>query len=171
MKANLGRVVLFGDRSGTWESEAEEGEWAGLHEPWAIVHHVTLHVLLQERNRDAAPHAGRRRTAAELYQKVQVVAQRIVTGRWRAAIARRRADGGASVAQLRKRWEAPGLAVVAPDESTLTVLLFMRRETRTRRRRIRRQSPWLCPSVCVRAPPAPPRARHRVRRALRALCP
>ena len=50
-------------------------------------------------------------------------------------IDRRRQDDGASAAQLRKRWEAPGLSVVAPDTMTMTVVLFMRKETRARWRR------------------------------------
>ena len=133
--ADHGRIVLFGDRSCTWASAAEEGEWAGLAEAFAIVHKGTLHVLLQERNRDAAPNPPGRRTAAQLYQKVQSVAQRIMAGRWKAAVAGRHADGGASVAKLRKLWEAPGLAAVASDESSMTIVLFMRRETRNRWRR------------------------------------
>ena len=36
-----GRIVLLGDRSVSWETEAEQAEWAGLEQPWAIVHKVT----------------------------------------------------------------------------------------------------------------------------------
>ena len=65
-----GRIVLLGDRSAVWDTEAEEAEWAGLEEPWAIVHKATLQVMLEERNRDAAPQPGTRRTAAQLYTTV-----------------------------------------------------------------------------------------------------
>ena len=129
-----GRVALFGDRSGTWASESEEGEFAGLDEPWAVVHKATGHVILEERNRDAAPKAGTRRTAAQLYQKVQSVTQRIVDMRWRAAVAQRRSDGGAAIAQFRRRWEAPGLAVIV-DNAHARLVLFMRDTTRSRWRR------------------------------------
>ena len=61
--------------------------------------------------------------------------QRILSIRWRAAVARRRADGGASLRQLRKRWEAAGLAVVTADETDMRLVLFMRAETRARWRR------------------------------------
>ena len=56
--AGNGRIVLFGDRGCTWSSETEEAEWAGLAEPWHVLHKVTLHVIFTERNRDAAPHAS-----------------------------------------------------------------------------------------------------------------
>ena len=82
-------MCLLGDRSGTWASEAEEGQWAGLEEPFAVMHKVVLQVLLEERNRDAAPYAGARRTAAQLYQKVQSRTQRIATSLWKAAVERR----------------------------------------------------------------------------------
>jgi hypothetical protein len=36
--ATDGRLVLFGDRSATWGSEADWAEWAGLEEPFAILH-------------------------------------------------------------------------------------------------------------------------------------
>ena len=65
--ADHGRVVLLGDRSGTWAAETDEAEWAGLEEPWAVVHKVALHVLFLERNKDASPHPPTRRTAQQLY--------------------------------------------------------------------------------------------------------
>ena len=133
--ADLGRIILFGDRSGTWADMAAQSEWAGLEEPFAIMHKVALHTLFLERNRDAAPNPKVRRTASQLYQKLQSTVQRIVAGLWKAAVARRHADGGASMNQLRKRWEAPGLAVISADNRSLTVVLFMREATRDRWRR------------------------------------
>ena len=130
-----GRIVLLGDRSVTWETEADEAEWAGLEEPWAITHKVTLHVLLEERNRDAAPHPGTRRTAAQLYQKVQNTVQRVADMRWHAARASRRRDGGHAMTRFRARWEAPGLAVITADASKAQVVLFMRETVRARWRR------------------------------------
>ena len=38
--ADQGRVVLLGDRSVGWKTEADEAEWAGLEEPFAIIHKV-----------------------------------------------------------------------------------------------------------------------------------
>ena len=130
-----GRIVLLGDRSVSWATEADQAEWAGLEEPWAIVHKVTLHVLLEERNRDAAPRPGTRRTAAQLYQKVQSTVQRVVDMRWGAARASRRRDAGQAMARFRTRWEAPGLAVIAADASKAQVVLFMREAVRARWRR------------------------------------
>ena len=60
-----------------------------------------------------------------MYRKVQCKVQQVVDGIWRTAVANRRHDSGASMAQTRKRWEAPGIAVVAEDESYLKVVLFM----------------------------------------------
>ena len=81
--ADLGRIVLFGDRSGTWLvngqlDETEQSAFAGLEEPFAVAHKVYLHTILQERNKDAAPHAAARRTAAQLFQKMEHVMQRVV---------------------------------------------------------------------------------------------
>ena len=55
LKGSDGRVTLFGDRSGTWLDETEQGEFAGLEEQFAIVHKATLHVIRQERDKDARP--------------------------------------------------------------------------------------------------------------------
>ena len=90
------RIVLFGDRSGTWLDESEEAAFAGLEEPFAILHKVTLHVIHTERNKDAAPKAKRRRTVTELYQKVQSLVQRLAAKRWRDATIKRHHDGGAA---------------------------------------------------------------------------
>ena len=60
--------------------------------------------------------------------------QRIVDMRWRAAVAQRRSDGGAAIAQFRRRWEAPGLAVIV-DNAHARLVLFMRDTTRSRWRR------------------------------------
>ena len=93
--ATDGRVALFGDRSSTWTCDAEWSTWAGLEEPFAVIHKVTLNVIHQERNRDAAPHPGRRRTAAELYQKVAATSQRVLadSGRRPVPPSRVMADG------------------------------------------------------------------------------
>ena len=45
LRGSDGRVTLFGNRSGTWLDETEQGEFAGLEEPFAIVHKATLHVI------------------------------------------------------------------------------------------------------------------------------
>ena len=75
------RLVLFGDRSHTWPDEAACSEFARLEEPFAVVHKAMLHILLEERNRDAAPRAKPRRSAAHVYQRVQNLVQRIASER------------------------------------------------------------------------------------------
>ena len=121
LRADDARVCLFGDRSGTWATEAEQGEWAGLDEPFLVSHHVAMHTIYEERNRDAAPNPRPRRSAAQLYDTVAHTAQRVVAMRWREAVR----AGNDAKARFRKRWEAPGLAVVAEDESEATLVLFM----------------------------------------------
>ena len=65
-----GRIVLLGDRRVSWETEADETEWAGLEEPFAIVHKVTLHVLPLksgiETRRHVRPRAALRHSCAPL---------------------------------------------------------------------------------------------------------
>ena len=114
---------------------AEEGEFAGLEEPWAVIHKATIHTLIAERNKDAAPKARTRRTHTQLYQVIQNVVQRIVTARWVSAHAASWKDEGQREARFRKLWEAPGVAVITRDESDARVVLFMRSETRARWRR------------------------------------
>ena len=133
--ATDGRAALLGDRSGTWLTEADEAEWAGLEEPWAVAHKATLHVLFTERNRDAAPHAPTRRTAAQLFQKVQSTVQLVASLRWHRAVKGRHQDGGLGMDRFRKRWEAPGIAVIEDGTLWLTVVLFMRDSVRDRWRR------------------------------------
>ena len=97
-----------------------------------ITHKVILHILLTARNADAAHKAGRRRTAAELYQQTQQTVQRVMQMRWLTAHALRHKDGGAAVARFRKLWEAPGLAVFREDITLPTLVLFMSPNTRAR---------------------------------------
>ena len=95
LRADDGRLVLFGDRSATWATEAEQSAFAGLEPPFATIHKTTQHVLLEERDRDAAPRPRLRRTAAQVLQLVERRVQRIVTLRWQAALEARPRDGGA----------------------------------------------------------------------------
>ena len=55
-----GRIVLFGDRSAVWDTEAEEAEWAGLEEPWAIVHKATLQVMCLKNGTEMPLHSRAR---------------------------------------------------------------------------------------------------------------
>ena len=48
-------LIIFGSRDHTWLDEHEQGEWAGLEAPFAILHKVTIQTILDERNRDAQP--------------------------------------------------------------------------------------------------------------------
>ena len=130
IKPTDGLVVLFGDRSGTWLDEAEQAEFAGLEEPFAVIHKITLHTILQERNRDAAPKAKQRRSPTVLFQKVQHVVQRVASYRWGQARRQQPFDQGHAMAAFRKRWEAPGIAVIGADEQAITIILFMRKEVR-----------------------------------------
>ena len=71
VRSTDGVEVIFGDRSLTWLDESEQAEWAGLEEPFAVVHKTTQHVLLQERNRDAVP------PQTSVCQKIQDVVNRL----------------------------------------------------------------------------------------------
>ena len=62
IKATDPRVCLFGDRSMCWYSETDQSEFAQLEEAFAVIHKATLHVIKEERDRDAAPRAGKRRS-------------------------------------------------------------------------------------------------------------
>ena len=84
------------DRSGTWADEAQEGEWAGLEEPFAIMHKTALHELYTERERDTQQNPKPRHTAMQIYQHVQAKVQRIVENLWALALARRRSDQGSA---------------------------------------------------------------------------
>ena len=130
IKPTDGLVVLFGDRSGTRLDEAEQAQFSGLEEPFAVLHKITLPTILQERNRDAAPKAKQRRSPTVLFQKVQHVVQRVESRRWRQARRQQQFDHGDAVAAFRKRWEAPGIAVIAADEQSITIILFMRKAVR-----------------------------------------
>ena len=112
--------------------ETEQGEFAGLEEPFAIIHKATLHVIRQERDRDARPKPRARRTAQQLCQAIERLVQRIVKMRWADARARRFHDEGRGAWRFRRRWEAPGLVKISADEKDATLIMFMRRETRDR---------------------------------------
>ena len=150
-----GRVVLFGDRSGTWRCEAEQGAFAGLEEVFSVIHKAVLHVLLEERNRDAAPQPAKRRTASQLYQKVQRLVQRVASWRWQDARAARHGDDGARMARFRKRWEAPGFACIPANCQSVIVTLFFRDDTRARYHRPRPQNAPLHFRNQQYAPPTP----------------
>jgi len=125
------RVVIFGERSGTWLDEAEQSDFAGLEEPFAVIHKATLHVLLQERNRDAAPGARTRRTAMQLYQRVAKLVTLVVTDKMCACITRRHADEGASLTRFRRSWEAPGFVTIS-EANEVQLIFFMKHVTRER---------------------------------------
>ena len=57
---------------------ADQSEFAQLEEAFAVIHKATLHVIKEERDRDAAPRAGKRRSARRVYQVVQQRVQRVV---------------------------------------------------------------------------------------------
>ena len=63
IKATEGRITLLGDRSCTWLDDSEQSEWAGLEEPFAILHKVTLHTIREERDKRTLLRA-RRHTCA-----------------------------------------------------------------------------------------------------------
>ena len=154
LTADDSRVVLFGDRSGTWRCDAERSAFAGLEEPFSVIHKAVLHVLLEERNRDAAPKPGPRRTAAQLYQKVQRTVQRVAEWRWQEARASRHRDSGRRLEKFRKRWEAPGLAVIRKGRGAL-VTVFLRDKTRERYHRPRPPDAPLHFRNQQHAPPTP----------------
>ena len=118
------RTVLMGDRSAHWLDATEEAEFAGLEEPWAVVHKTTLWVMLEERNRDAAPSPHPRRSASQLLQRIEKLVGRLAGNRWCAACRARRTDGGRGMAAFRKRWQAPGIAAICKDGS-IKITMFM----------------------------------------------
>ena len=63
---------------------------------------------------------------------MQNLVQRIASQRWRAAWTSRHTDGGSAVDKFKRRWEAPGLAVVIKSEANVRVTLFMRDAARER---------------------------------------
>ena len=123
------RTVLMGDRSAHWLDETEEAEFAGLEEPWAVIHKTALWAIHEERNKDAAPRARPRRSAAQLLQKNETVTERLASDRWRAACSVRRSDGGRSMTAFRKRWQAPGIAAIR-DDGGVKLVMFMSEATR-----------------------------------------
>ena len=135
IKEDDDRVIVFGDRSGTWLDEAEQSEFAGLQEPFAVMHKAVLFCLHMQRNRDAA-NANKvgyaRRTPAQLYRMVQSSVQRVVNLRWGLACSANRTDGGKALQRFRKIWEAPGFVAIPPGDGAPTVIMFMRAEVRAR---------------------------------------
>ena len=137
LKATDGRVVLLGDRTGQWLDEAEQGEFAGLEVPFAIMHKATLHILKEERDKDAAcrdPHRPRR-TASQLYQVVASTCERIMRERWQDARASRRIDSGKAVISFRRQWESPGLVTIPTDGQMPQLLLFLSARARDTHKR------------------------------------
>ena len=130
IKGDDARLAILGDRSHTWLDETEQSEFAGLEEPFAMLHKAVLHIVHRERNRDAAPQPGPRRSMAHLANQVQKLVQEMVDQRWQRACERRRTDGGLAQAAFRRQWEAPNLAVVHPDGQRVTVTMLMRASTR-----------------------------------------
>lgn len=128
------RTVLMGDRSAHWLDETEEAEFAGLEEPWAVIHKTTLWTIFEERNKDAAPHARPRRSAAQLLQKIEAITEQLASDRWRAACQARRSDGGRSMTAFRKRWQAPGIATIRDDggANCVKIVVFMNAASRLR---------------------------------------
>ena len=121
----------MGDRSAHWLDATEEAEFAGLEEPWAVLHKVTLWTIFEERNKDAAPRARPRRTATQLLQKIEALTGRLANARWRTACQARRTDGGRSMTAFRKRWQATGIVAIQDDDS-VKIVMFMSDASRAR---------------------------------------
>ena len=132
VKATDPRVCLFGDRSMCWYSETDQSEFAQLEEAFATIHKATLHVIKEERDRDAAPRAGKRRTARRLYQTIQSRVQRVVEMRWAAARAAERAGVEDAELRFKKDWVAPGFAQIRGAQQSVHLLFFMKEATRAR---------------------------------------
>ena len=124
-------LAMFGDRSTTWLLAEEEAEWAGLEEPFALMHKAFLHTVRVEYETETARRGRRRRrSAAELYQKVSSRVERVMEDRWKSARARRREDGGRAIAAFRRMWVAPGIARMSADGTSTILLLFLSARTR-----------------------------------------
>ena len=122
------RVTILGDRTYTWLDDVMQSEYAQLREPWSVIHHSTLHAILLERNRDAAPRARRRRSARSLYQSAQRLVQRIIEARWAAA----RAAGPKAELAFRGKWVAPGFIALRGAKQSVQLLFYMRSATQAR---------------------------------------
>lgn len=122
------RVTILGDRTYTWLDDVMQSEYAQLREPWSVIHHSTLHAILLERNRDAAPRARRRRSARSLYQSAQRLVQRIIEARWAAA----RAAGPKAELAFRGKWVAPGFIALRGANQSVQLLFYMRSATQAR---------------------------------------
>ena len=132
IKATDPRVCLFGDRSMCWYSETDQSEFAQLEEAFAVIHKATLHVIKEERDRDAAPRAGKRRSARRVYQVVQQRVQRVVEMRWATAQAAERAGVKDAELAFKKEWVAPGFAQIRGARQSVHLLFFMKEATRAR---------------------------------------
>ena len=92
---------------------------------------------MQERDKDAAARNPNRprRTAAQLYQAVASVCERIVCDRWWEVRAKRHHDGGKAMVSFRRQWEAPGLTYIPTDGGRPKLLLFLSAQARNRHKR------------------------------------
>ena len=137
--ASNAACTLLGDRSMLWFDDVEQSEYGALAEPFAVIHHCTLHAIKQERVKDAAPRAASRKTAQQVLERAERLVRNVVEMRWAEARAAERSAGpsatGSSPTQLfRGKWEGTGFVAV-DEQNKVKLLFYMREATRAKWKR------------------------------------
>ena len=137
--ASNAAMTLLGDRSMSWLDDVEQSEYGALAEPFAVIHHCTLHAIKQERDKDAAPRAAPRKTAQQVLERAERLVRNVVEMRWAEARAAERSAGpgttGSSPTQLfRGKWEGTGFVAV-DEQDKVKLLFYMREATRAKWKR------------------------------------
>ena len=135
LKPSDTRVVLLGDREGTWIDDREQSEFGAYSEPWAVIHKATLFVLNLERNRAYAPR-GKKCKAAALLSKIARQVEQVVKDLW----GRARAAGADRTARFRGIWVATGFVALRGEKQTAQLVFFSSSTTRERRGVFRRDA-------------------------------
>ena len=84
----------------------------------------------KERDRDAAPHAGPRRSARRVYQAIQKLVRQVIVMRWAEARAAERAGTVGAELKFRGKFEAPGFVAIRGVKQTVHLLFYMKEVTR-----------------------------------------
>ena len=135
LKASDTQVTCLGDRTGTWVDETEQSEFGAYSEPWAVIHKATLWVIKQERDKAVAPKAKTPRSAAAMYNRVQVEVQKVVGDLWaRACEAARTGKQRDAVARFKGKWVATGFVQLRAYERHAQIVAFSSAATHERRR-------------------------------------
>ena len=140
VKASEPAITLLGDRSMTWLDDVEQSEYGALGEPWAVIHHATLHAIRLERERDAAQRTPDRHTAQQVVDHAERLVRQVVEMRWAEARAAERgagskADGSTPTQLFRGKWEGAGFLAVDDSSQKVKLLFYMREAQRNKWKR------------------------------------